>query len=527
MKKILSSAMALVLALILCVGCGTATPPAETTAASKPEQTPESTPTASQTPAESPDTPESSLPDATTEPSATQPNATTPAESTQNGSVNLPIDPAEASINGVEISKYTIVFGSNCSDYTVRAATYIRDEILARTGVRLNIVSDLNAPTDHEIVVGETDREISTLLDAETEGVQFSLLSDSGHVALEGDYFVIAAAAYYFVDTYVNDGKGNSDLPGEATVCDPIVKEAKNFIFLIGDGMGIYQTLLFDIMDSSTVEYSDGEDFFYGYMLPYMGLARTNSLSGVTDSAAAGTALATGYKTQNGFIGLNTMGRNVKSLTEIAGSLGMATAVMSTEPQTGATPSSFSAHANSRNDSSAILSTQSTLVDTYGTIIKCNFDHYTADNVKKIENYISSTLDTLSADEDGFFIMYEEAHIDKHCHSNDMTNTFKAVVRFNQAIAVFMEYAFYNPDTFVLITADHETGKLLPDGNGSYSYGSGDHTAHYVPVFTYGQGGELFDDRIIENIQIPKTIASFWDYEIKGTNIDKYPALTK
>ena len=205
----------------------------------------------------------------------------------------------------------------------------------------------------------------------------------------------------------------------------------------------------------------------------------------------------------------------------------MATAVMSTEAQTGATPASFSAHAQSRNDSETILATQATLVEQYGTIIRCNYNHFTESQVKGIEAGINETLDSLSVNENGFFLMYEEAYIDKYCHSNDINNTFKTMVRFNQAIATFMEYAFYNPDTFVLITADHETGKLLPDGSGSYSYGSGDHTAMYVPVFTYGCGGELFDGRVIENVQIPKTIASFWGYTLNGTNIDKYPVLTK
>ena len=72
-----------------------------------------------------------------------------------------------------------------------------------------------------------------------------------------------------------------------------------------------------------------------------------------------------------------------------------------------------------------------------------------------------------------------------------------------------MEYAFYHPNTFVLITADHETGALLPDGNGGYAYNSGNHSSANVPVFAYGEGGELFHGKTIENIQIPQTIASF------------------
>ena len=76
-----------------------------------------------------------------------------------------------------------------------------------------------------------------------------------------------------------------------------------------------------------------------------------------------------------------------------------------------------------------------------------------------------------------------------------------------------MEFAFYNPETFVLITADHETGDLY-EVDGKLVYHSEDHTAKDVPVFAYGMGAELFDGVTVENIQIAHTIASFLgDYE--------------
>lgn len=533
MKKIFVTVIALVLALSMCLGCDTANnPPESSPLTSTPEaSTPQaSTPQASTPVASSPQasTPVASTPEAST-PGASTPEASDPAASTPEESGAIDPPKSTASLNGVDISEYTIVYAAGALDYTSRAAQYIRDQILARTGAELEIALDNQGKGTfaHEIVVGETNRDISNALDARTDGVEFALLSAGDHIAMEGDYFVIAAAAYYFIETYVPGETFETAVPTETTVCLPIVEDAKNFIFLIGDGMGLYQTQLFDVMSAtSQTDYSDGESQFYGYMLPYMGFARTWSLSGLTDSAAAGTALATGYKTINGYIGRDRNLKNVTSLTEIAGSLGMATAVMSTEPQTGATPSSFSAHANNRNDSSVILSSQAALTAKYGTIIKCNFDVYTAFALRTMENAITGTLDELSKNEKGFFLMYEEAHIDKHCHSNDINKTFKALVRFNQAIGLFMEYAFYNPDTFLLITADHETGGLLPNNNGGFSYSHGNHSSHFVPVFTYGDGGELFHDVTIENIQIPKTIASFWGETIIGSNNDKHPALT-
>ena len=111
--------------------------------------------------------------------------------------------------------------------------------------------------------------------------------------------------------------------------------------------------------------------------------------------------------------------------------------------------------------------------------------------------------------------MYEEAHIDKHSHNNELDKMYQAIVRFNQAIARFMEFAFYNPDTFVLITADHETGDLYMDG-GELKYHSGDHTSKNVPIFAYGDGAELFDGKKINNIQIAHTIAAFMGDENFG-----------
>lgn len=415
-------------------------------------------------------------------------------------------------INGVKLTSFTIVYDEDGLDYDKRAAEYIRDEIHKRSGLKLSIVDDGEEKTDHEIVVGETSRAISQALDAKTEGLEFAILASEGSVALEGDYFIIAAAAYFFIDTYVPEKGYDATVPECVSVHQPITKEANNFIMLIGDGMGVYQTELFEYMENDR-EYSDGEDIFYGQLLPYHGFSRTDSLSGITDSAAGGTALSCGIKTINGYIGKDRNLRDVKSLTELAYDFGMASAVMSTEAETGATPASFSAHANSRNNSSDIINSQANALINYGTIIDCGYDYYSSRYMAVIEDSIEDVLGKVSANRNGFFLMYEEAHIDKHCHSNDIYKAFDALIRFNQTIARFMEYAFYNPDTFILITADHETGDLRPDENGVLRYHSEDHSGADVPVLAYGCGAELFDGITVENIQIAHTIASFM-----GTN---------
>ena len=428
-----------------------------------------------------------------------------------------------ATVNGDGLSLFAIVCSETASDYARRAAEYIRDEILARTALELPVISDREPPRPHEIIVGETARELSARLEHSGPRGEFSILADGDSVALEGETFLIAAAAYFFIDTYLPCDGASAVIPTGAVSHRPITREADSFIFLIGDGMGLYQTLLFDVFDN-TEEYGDGEEGFYGYYFPYQGLARTKSLSGTTDSAAAGTALASGYKTVNGYIGQDKQHAEVVSLTELFASLGKSTAVMSTEGAAGATPAAFSAHADDRSHGEDILADQAALSERCGTLISCGYNSYTREGVATLEGAITDTLDAIDDDPNGFFLVYEEAYIDKYSHSGDAAGCFRALVRFNQAIALFMEYAFYHPATAVLITADHETGGLLPSGSGSYVYNRSDHSSHYVPVFAHGDGMAVFDKRIVENVQIPKTVASLFGVSSFGDTAE-YPSL--
>ncbi len=413
-------------------------------------------------------------------------------------------------LNGIALKDFTIIYDEKAPDYNQRAASFIQQEIKSRTGIELTVSTVSQNVNPHEIVVGETERPISQKLDAETKNVQFAILADDNHIAMEGDYFIIAAAAYFFVNTYITGKTFDSSIPKEVSIHAPIREDAKNVIFLIGDGMGPNHVRLPECMVPSEDMSHDNESIFYGKYLPYQGQLRTDSLDGTTDSAAAATALACGYKTHNGYIGRDANQNDILSLTELANSKGMATAVMSTDQYNGATPAGFSAHANDRNATQEILQSQ-TAVEEKGTILLCGLDYSTA-----AEADITATLDTLGKSENGFFLMYEEGHIDKHSHSNLLDMTYDAVLRFNQAIGVFMEYAFYHPDTLVLITADHETGGLTFDELGLPTFQSISHTSTNVPIYAYGKGAEVFEGYDQENTEVPKVIAKLWGEENFG-----------
>ncbi len=428
-------------------------------------------------------------------------------------------------LNGWALQEFTIVYSEKQPDYTARAAQWLRDAIREKTGVELKLttVEKQPVPAEHEIVVGETDRDISKALAANAEGFTCSFLARRGHVAMEGNSFAVAAAAVRFVEDYL----GGASVPAQITTSQPVTAPAKNFILLIGDGMGQNQTKLYEAFkDKKLVDYTDGEEGFYGHLFPHKGLVQTDNVKGsTTDSAASATALATGYKTLNGRIGRSEEDTDLLSITELAASRGMATAVMSTEGSAGATPAGFSAHATDRGDTEEILASQKALRDKHGTLVTCDFNVYTAAELEALKNAVTQNLNTLFADPDGSFMMYEEAYIDKHCHSNDLTMTFKALARFNQTIGLVMEQAFYHPDTAVLITADHETGGLVYRGQGKFNYSSESHTDVKVPVFAYGQGTEVFHNATVENVQIPKTLAKMFGGALASDTDSTYPPL--
>ena len=229
MKRLTALLLAVALLVCACGGCGAK----EKESAKTPSSTAATTPPTT----------------TTTEPPVPQP--TVPALEAVSKDVT-------ATLNEVVLTDYTLVYAADADAYTVRAVTYIRDQIYARVGAVLNVITDdVEAGNRHEIVVGETNRPISAALDADTEGLRFAMLAENGHIAMEGNHFIIAAAAYYFVATYVT-GK-DATVPATVQMREPIVEKANNYIILIGDGMGVNHTRMPQYMDGTALtDYSDG-----------------------------------------------------------------------------------------------------------------------------------------------------------------------------------------------------------------------------------------------------------------------------
>ena len=132
--------------------------------------------------------------------------------------------------------------------------------------------------------------------------------------------------------------------------------EIKNIVIIIGDGMGIEHVTAGQLYEEKQYCFTNWE----------YASVNTDSVDTIgnsfitTDSAAGGTALATGNLTVNGYVGKNWKGKDVSTILDHAKSLGKSTGVLTTDNLYGATPASFSAHALSRDDTEDIINSQLT-----------------------------------------------------------------------------------------------------------------------------------------------------------------------
>lgn len=342
------------------------------------------------------------------------------------------------------------------------------------------------------------------------------------------------------------------------TACQPqsidqtTPKAPKNIILLIGDGMG-YAQLQATMLHSETPLHMLG--------MPVTGFQNTSALNDeITDSGAAGTALATGFKTNNGFIGMLPDGTPLVNMTERMAAAGKRTAIVVSCDITHATPAAFLAHNESRRNMEAIagdialrapvdifmggglnnfnkrkdgINHIQTLVDR-GFAIDSVFDATAWDCHPKHAVFLAAghpssvlegrgnqlvyavehAINCLASFDEGFFLMVEGSQIDWAGHGNDSAYLISEMIDFDQAVGKALEFARANGETLVIATSDHETGGLtlvrpeVRDGKAYIHFSTDDHTAVMVPVFAFGPGAENFTG-LYENTAIFKRIVAF------------------
>lgn len=318
----------------------------------------------------------------------------------------------------------------------------------------------------------------------------------------------------------------------------------KNVIFLIGDGMGLgaVTSTMLETDQPLAIEQAQ-----------YVGLQKTYCATNkVTDSAASGTALATGSKTYYGAIGVGPDTVRLTSVLEKAAAQGLSTGLVATYRITHATPAAFIGHQKHRDMEQEIAAD---FLDTDITYFvgggRDRFEQredgrnlseeltakgyqvvYSMEDLANIHSgkvaglvheshlprivngrdpdYLldaaKKAFEILSQNDKGFFVMIEGSQIDGGGHANNIEEIVTETVDFDKVVKAAYEFADTHPGTLVVVTADHETGGLtIPaDGTGvAYHFSTGGHTGVMIPIYAYGTGAERFTG-IMENTDIPK-----------------------
>jgi len=305
--------------------------------------------------------------------------------------------------------------------------------------------------------------------------------------------------------------------------CQQAAPQAKYVFYFIGDGMGLAQVALTEAWLADSAEVIGFEKLSFTEF-PVLGMATTFSASNIiTCSSAAGTALATGTKTNNGMLGVSPDSVSLEAITYKIKKAGYRVGVTSTVTLDHATPGSFYANASSRSDYYDIaVQLPQTGFDFFGgggfvqpegkdkdqvsvlSLIE-EAGYQVAYGIEQVEtsagaekmlllqdkerdymgalpyaidrkegdmthaDIINVAVDFLD-NEKGFFLMSESGRIDWACHSNDGKTSILETLDLNDAVQVALEFAQRHPgETLIVVTADHETGGLALGSASGYS----------------------------------------------------------
>jgi alkaline phosphatase len=328
-------------------------------------------------------------------------------------------------------------------------------------------------------------------------------------------------------------------------VLNSFSQKPKNVILLIGDGMGTAQvfTMIASWEDNAIEQF------------PYIGFHKTSSADRfTTESAAGGTALATGRKTNNNMVSVDPKTKQpLKTLVHLSNAKGLSTGVVATCDILHATPAAFLSHSIHRNNyeelAENLLNTRPTLFIGGGrerfekrsdnrnlsdSLRRQGFQVlYTLDDVlktqhpkvagllfdkhpKSMENgrgeflkpASQKAIELLNQNSKGFFLMIESSQIDWEGHDNNFNGLVEELKDFDRTIHAVLDFAKKDGNTLIIVTGDHETGGLAVldrGGNPLGRFTTFDHSPTMVPVFAFGPGAEKFSG-IYENTEVQRKI---------------------
>lgn len=306
---------------------------------------------------------------------------------------------------------------------------------------------------------------------------------------------------------------GQDEQPGQSPdMPEPEVPDndemAQNVILMVPDGFGTdYSTAFRTFKGGEELPAWEAEDMLTGAIKTHS----ANSM--ITDSAAAGTAFATGQKTDNGMISQSPDGQDLESIVDLAEAAGKSTGIVSTSSVTHATPAVFGANVEDRNDATTIAQ-QFIDNDQLDVMLGGGLQYFTSEeqgglaagdllaqaesqgytfagNATDLENVegdrllglfaddamdtsygesgddqpslaqmTQTALDTLSQNDNGFFMMVEGSQIDWAGHANDAGWAMNDALAFEDAVETAQQFSEDNPDTLLVIAPDHETGGM-------------------------------------------------------------------
>ena len=346
-------------------------------------------------------------------------------------------------------------------------------------------------------------------------------------------------------------------------------QQAKYVFYFIGDGMGVNQV-------NGTEMYLAEQEGRIGVKpllfttFPAGTMATTfSATNSVTDSSAAGTALATGEKTYNGAVSMDDDKNVLSTVAERAKKAGRKVGIATSVSVDHATPAAFYAHQPNRSRyyeialdlpkagfdfyaGSGFLKPTTTadkkeapnvfpIIEEAGYTIARGLDEYkekAADAKKMIliqkegaepsclpyaidheegdltlPEITESAVSFLSkGNKKGFFLMVEGGKIDWACHSNDPVTVFEEVIDLDNAVRVANEcYTKHPKETLIVVTADHETGGM--------GLGIGKYELHLKSLLNQKQSQDLLS-KAITDLRKDKAGKASWN-EIKDLLTEK------